>query len=205
MNSREQIYRDMKSLRLYRLKKGEMTLVQCELESYLSVLEQTEQERQSIYADLFLEDCSRQRLESWERLLAIPVNPEISEEKRREIAKKKRSISPNDFHKEGLERSLAALGIKAEIEEQPGKGKIVVTAREMADTDMTLDQAKQVFVSLMPAHLEAEFVTGGICFSEFDELNKSFDELDRMDKSWSQLEMMGKEEWTGGKSKIAEQ
>lgn len=205
MNSREQIYRDMRSLGFYRLQKGKLTLVQCELESYLSVLEQIERELQSVYADLFLEDCSRQRLESWERMLAIPINTEISEKKRREIAQKKRSISPNDFHKEGLERSLAALGIRAEIAEQAGGGKIVVTAREMADADMTLDQAKQVFRSLMPAHLEAEFVTGGICFSEFDALNKSFEELDRMDKSWSQLEMMGKEEWTGGKGKIAEQ
>lgn len=70
-----------------------------------------------------------------------------------------------------------------------------MTAKEMADNTMTLDQAKQAFNALMPAHLTAEFVTGGLSYQEFDSLDKTFAELDQMDKNWSQLEMMGMEEW----------
>ena len=63
------------------------------------------------------------------------------------------------------------------------------------DSSMTLDEAKQAFSALMPAHLEADFVTGGLNFEEFDALDRSFEQLDRLDKSWSELEMMGAEQW----------
>ena len=108
------------------------------------------------------------------------------------------AIGPSDFHREGLEQSLSALGIRAKVDEMPEKGTILVTALEIADSSMTLDQAKEAFQALMPAHLLAEFVTGGISFLEFDQLDKSFAQLDQMDKSWSQLEMMGIEEWQKG-------
>lgn len=80
-------------------------------------------------------------------------------------------------------------------EETPGGGTITVTARSLADSQMTLEQVKEAFEALIPAHLQAEFVTGGITFAEFDSLNKTFTQLDGMDKTWSQLEMMPKEEW----------
>ena len=70
-----------------------------------------------------------------------------------------------------------------------------MTATEIANSSMTLDQAKEAFNALIPAHLMAEFVTGGISFEEFDSLDYSFAQLDAMDKTFSQLEMMGMEEW----------
>ena len=72
---------------------------------------------------------------------------------------------------------------------------MVVQANEIADSNLSLDEAKQSFYSLMPAHLEAEFVTGGLDFSQFEQLGKSWSQLDAMDKSWSQLEMMGLQQW----------
>lgn len=74
--------------------------------------------------------------------LAIPVKQQIPEEKRREIVQSKMTIGPSDFHREGIEQSLSALGIKAKVEEMPEKGTILVTALEIADSSMTLDQAK---------------------------------------------------------------
>ena len=57
----------------------------------------------------------------------------------------------------------------------PEKGTILVTALEVADSSMTLDRAKEAFQALMPAAPSpAEFVTGGISFLEFDQLDKSF-------------------------------
>ena len=67
--------------------------------------------------------------------------------------------------------------------------------KSLADSQMTLEQVKEAFEALVPAHLQAEFVTGGITFAEFDSLNKTFTQLDGMDRTWSQLEMMPKEEW----------
>ena len=48
---------------------------------------------------------------------------------------------------------------------------------------------------VMLTPLEAEFVTGGLDFSQFEQLGKSWAQLDAMDKSWSQLEMMGLQQW----------
>lgn len=195
MDCRKRMYARMRSLHLYQFPKKEKSLVECELESYLSVLEPLMEELARLKKDVFIAQCGEERLAEFERLLAIPVNHEIPTQKRREIAQSKMAIGVNDFCREGLERALNAIGIKAKVEETPGGGNIIVTAKEMADNTMTLDQAKQAFNALMPAHLTAEFVTGGLSYQEFDSFDKTFAELDQMDKNWSQLEMMGMEEW----------
>lgn len=195
MDIRELFYARMRSLGLYHLPKDKSSLVCCEVESYLGVLELLWQEIESLKRDGLVQTCSAERLAEYERMLAIPVKKEIPEQKRREIAQSKMAIGPSDFHREGIEQALNSLGIRAKVEEVPESGTIRVTALEMADASMTLDQAKEAFQALMPAHLLAEFVTGGITFEEFDQLNKSFAELDQMDKNWSQLEMMKAEEW----------
>ena len=199
MNCRQQIYDRMHSLNLYDLSAEKMSLVRCELESYLSVLEPLEKEILSVINNIFAESCELDRLTEFERMLGIPVNLDIPTEQRRKILVSKISLNPSDFHREGLERSLGALGIRAKVMEQPGGTTIFVEAEKMADIKMTLDQAKEAFRELMPAHLDAEFLTGGISFSQFDALDKTFVQLDAMDKSCSQLEMMREEQWREGK------
>lgn len=203
MNLRELFYSRMRSLGIYDLSKGTQSLVCCEIESYLCVLEPLFAEIKSVRENALISSCSPECLAQYERMLAIPVKQKIPEEKRREIVQSKMAIGPSDFHKKGIEQSLSALGIVAKVEELPESGTILVTALEIADSSMTLDQAKAAFQALMPAHLLAEFMTGGISFMEFDQLDKNFEELDQMEKSWSQLEMMGIEEWQkGGKQNV---
>lgn len=193
MDCRKTIYERMRSLQLYKLEAGSM--VRAELESYLSVLEPFWQQVGRVGADALLSFCSQQRLEQFERMLGIPINPNIPLERRRQIAASRMSIGPNDFHRAGLERALDAAGIRASVQDQPGTGTLVVEANELADSSLSLDEAKQAFYSLMPAHLQAEFVTGGLDFSQFEQLGKSWSQLDAMDKSFSQLEMMGWQQW----------
>ena len=168
MDCRKRIYERMRSLRLYRLEAGSM--VRAELESYLSVLEPFWQQVGRVCADALISSC-------------------------REIAASRMSIAPSDFNRSGLEKALDAAGIRAVVQDRPGTGTLVVQANEIADSNLSLDEAKQAFYSLMPAHLEAEFVTGGLDFSQFEQLGKSWAQLDAMDKSWSQLEMMGLQQW----------
>ena len=195
MECRERMYGLMRSLCLYRFPKGETTLVQCELESYLKVLEPLMERIRAVKDNALIKTCSPVRLAEFERMLAIPVNEKIPQDKRREIALSKAGLDPSDFNSAGLQRALDSLGVRAKVEETEGGGTITVTALEMADSEMTLERAKEAFAALMPAHLEAEFVTGGLDFAQFDALGMSFAALDAMDKSWSQLEMMGEEEW----------
>lgn len=195
MDCRKQMYAQMGSLHLYRFPKEGRSLVACELESYLKVLEPMMEQIQALKKEVLAARCSEEQLTKFERMLAIPVHKEMELDKRRAIVQSKMSIGPSDFNRDGLERSLAAVGIKASVEDAPGSGTIVVTATEIANSSMTLDQAKEAFNALIPAHLMAEFVTGGISFEEFDSLDYSFVQLDAMDKTFSQLEMMGMEEW----------
>ncbi len=190
---RERMYSRMRSLRLYNLEEG--SLIRAELDSYLDVLEPLQQKILAVQQDALVQTCSEERLMAFERMLAIPVNQNIPLQERRQIAVSKMSIGPSDFHRTGIEKALNAIGVSATVEEEPGGGTITVTATGLADSQMTLDQAKQAFEALMPAHLLAEFVTGGISFAEFDSLDKTFTQLDEMDKSWSQLEMMSKAQW----------
>ena len=190
---RERMYSRMRSLRLYNLEEG--SLIRAELDSYLDVLEPLQQKILAVQQDALVQTCSEERLMAFERMLAIPVNQNIPLQERRQIAVSKMSIGPSDFHRTGIEKALNAIGVSATVEEEPGGGTITVTATGLADSQMTLDQAKQAFEALMPAHLLAEFVTGGISFAEFDSLDRTFTQLDEMDKSWSQLEMMSKAQW----------
>ena len=190
---RERMYSRMRSSRLYNLEEG--SLIRAELDSYLDVLEPLQQKILAVQQDALVQTCSEERLMAFERMLAIPVNQNIPLQERRQIAVSKMSIGPSDFHRTGIEKALNAIGVSATVEEEPGGGTITVTATGLADSQMTLDQAKQAFEALMPAHLLAEFVTGGISFAEFDSLDKTFTQLDEMDKSWSQLEMMSKAQW----------
>lgn len=190
---RERMYSRMRSLRLYNLEEG--SLIRAELDSYLDVLEPLQQKILAVQQDALVQTCSEERLMAFERMLAIPVNQNIPLQERRQIAVSKMSIGPSDLHRTGIEKALNAIGVSATVEEEPGGGTITVTATGLADSQMTLDQAKQAFEALMPAHLLAEFVTGGISFAEFDSLDKTFTQLDEMDKSWSQLEMMSKAQW----------
>lgn len=194
-NCRRQMMERMRSLGIYRLAQGERSLVECELEGYLCVLEALEEQIAAVEQNLLPDRCSPKWLAEFERMLSIPVNLAIPIQSRRRIAQSKLAIGPNDYHREGLERALGALGIRAAVKEMPGEEKITVTAQEMADSSMTLDEAKRAFSALMPAHLEADFVTGGLNFEEFDALDRTFEQLDRLDKSWSELEMMGAEQW----------
>lgn len=193
LSCRERMYSRMRSLRLYNLEEG--SLIRAELDSYLDVLEPLQQKILAVQQDALVQTCSEERLMAFERMLAIPVNQNIPLQERRQIAVSKMSIGPSDFHRTGIEKALNAIGVSATVEEEPGGGTITVTATGLADSQMTLDQAKQAFEALMPAHLLAEFVTGGISFAEFDSLDKTFTQLDEMNKSWSQLEMMSKAQW----------
>lgn len=199
MKCRTQIYDRMRSLSLYDFsKKKEKSLVECEIESYLKVLEVIEQEIHSVMEGVFAALCGEERLMEYERMLGIPINKTIPLEKRRKILESKMGLDPSDFGKKGLERSLQALGIQATVTEKPSEGKILVEPEAMADSAMTLDQAKEAFRELMPAHLNAEFLTGGLTFAQFDALNKTWADLDSMNKSWAELEVMKESQWKKG-------
>lgn len=121
MNLRELFYSRMRSLGIYDLSKGTQSLICCEIESYLRVLEPLFDEIEWLRKNAVVSSCSSERLAQYERMLAIPVKQQIPEEKRREIVQSKMAIGPSDFHREGIEQSLSALGIRAKVEEMPEK------------------------------------------------------------------------------------
>ena len=92
-------------------------MVRAELESYLSVLEPFWQQVGRVCADALISSCSRQRLEQFERMLGIPINPNISLERRREIAASRMSIAPSDFNRAGLEKES---GQSSKIDREQG-------------------------------------------------------------------------------------
>ena len=121
MNLRELFYSRMRSLGIYDLSKGTQSLICCEIESYLRVLEPLFGEIEWLRKNAVVSSCSPEHLAQYERMLAIPVKQQIPEEKRREIVQSKMAIGPSDFHREGIEQSLSALGIRAKVEEMPEK------------------------------------------------------------------------------------
>ena len=114
MDCRKQMYAQMGSLHLYRFPKEGRSLVACELESYLKVLEPMMEQIQALKKEVLAARCSEEQLTKFERMLAIPVHKEMELDKRRAIVQSKMSIGPSDFNRDGLERSLAATARRLE-------------------------------------------------------------------------------------------
>lgn len=196
MGCRESVNRLMREVGIYRFpKEGEnLSLIQCELEAYFSVLEPLEKRIQALGGNSFLIEAEEGCLRRFERMLGIPVNGQVSLETRRRMALERFQIGPNDFSLEGIKKALRAAGLEAIVRENPGSGVLTIIAQETADRALNLEEARKAVKQFLPAHLEADFQTGGLTWNELAGLNWSWASLEGLSKCWDEWEVTNLED-----------
>lgn len=175
-------------LRLYDLS-GE-SFVSRELMAYAAGLERFRQRLEQCWNDLFVSSCSLERLARWEELLDLPV-ARTDEASRREMAAVKLALGEGDFTPEGMRRSVLAAGLDADLEEDFSQGLIRITNARIIGGYQTLDEVKQQVLSMLPAHLSAEFDIGVMTWEMFEEYDLDFQTLDSRDFTWEWFDLNG--------------
>ena len=175
-------------LRLYDL--SPESLVSRELMAYAAGLERFRQRVEACWNDLFLSSCSLERLARWEELLDLPV-ARTDEASRREMAAVKLAIGEGDFTLEGMQKSVLAAGLEADLEEDFSQRLIRVTNARIIGGYQTLDEVKQQVLSMLPAHLTVEFDIGVMTWDMFEEFDLEFQDLDSRDFTWEWFDLNG--------------
>lgn len=201
MGCRQRLYGLLGKLGIYRLSRSrwegppqageELTLVECELESYLLILEGLERRMEQLLQDCFALTAGGERLAMLERQLGIPVKEELEWEGRRRRVADRLSIGASDFHREGVLRALRSAGVDCQLEELPEEGRLRVTVGQVNAGQLSLSQVKATVAALLPAHLLVELEAGGFCWEELDRAEKTWNQLDALDRTWEQLELLG--------------
>lgn len=166
-----------------------LTHVQCELEAYIAGLQCIENEIESIITNVFPQVADEQNIANFERLLCMPVKPQVPLLNRRKMVLDRLSIGPNDFNVNGMMRALRSVGVESDISEIPNQQKIKVTVKNVIGSFLSLDEVKSAVDAVAPAHLLLDVDTGSNSWVQMDFLGRSWTQLDALGKSWNNIEI----------------
>ena len=184
------------ALKLYRLTEG--SLVDRELQSYAAGLEPVEAALERIERNAFPSTCDEATLHRWETLLQLPQKPGLPLEQRRQMVEGMLAVTPADGNRAGVLRSLAAVGLAAQLEETPPLGPVVLRTDTALEGYEDLDALKRTAYGMLPAHLAAVFDVGVLTWAQFDQFGLRWSDWDGADFSWQWFDLYG--EQLGGRS-----
>lgn len=183
------ILRTLQSLRLYQFN-GE-SLVEQELQSYQAGFSMVEQELEDLGLCACVQTCDEQTLARWEWLLRLPSRADVPIQNRREIVLTKLAVSQLDSTLAGVERSIQAVGLRAQIREDPPLGELLLHSAVITGGYDTLDALKRQVFAMLPAHLGAVFDLGVLTWADFDAKDLTFAQLGEWDFTWEWFDMNG--------------
>ena len=150
MDALESMKRNLRPTGLYTL--DGTTAVDFELAAYAEALDAVSAEIRELQAESFVATASGYGLELRERAFALPAAG--GTEERRAALLALGSVKPFDFTKARLEAALAALGLAAELEEDPAGLRIAAKFQSMPSCGEAAAQKK--LETFLPAHLTVE-------------------------------------------------
>lgn len=184
---RASLYGLLESTRLYRLR-GD-SLVEAEIESYLTALERVEEKIARLMSRRFVSLCDGEGLAEWERLLEMRVNPQAEEEARRQAVLYRLAVDGNSFTCQGLLDCLASGGVIAHLEEE---GELLrIEGREFMESYFSLEEITRMAGQFVPAHLEFSLNVSVMTWEMFEEKDLSFMDWDRLDFTWEYFDIYG--------------
>ncbi len=178
----------MRSTRLYSLEEG--GLVEAELLSYASVLEEIERALASTAQEAIPLTAADSGLLAYEEVLGQDRNG-LPVDKRREMIVYALSMQPKDFDKQGIVRALRSLGIETEITEQTAEERITVKITEFSGNIRDYDKLREDARGILPAHLEIVFEMSSFTWDEFDAKDLTWDGFEANSFSWDEFEING--------------
>lgn len=183
------IYTLLEPLRLYRLRQG--SLVDAELAAYAAGLELIEGRLEELRAQAFVQTAEGSGLARHESLVGLGVRTGMSDADRRSLILYRLSTSPFDFDRRGMENSVRAAGLEADIIENFPEESLTVVTRWLIDAFADLDAVKARVNTMLPAHLGVEYDIGELTWDLFDLADPAWDGWDGMDFTWNEFDLDG--------------
>ncbi len=182
------MYELLRSTGLYSLESG--GLVEAELLSYASVLEEIEQLLQTTAQEAFPITAQNYGLVAYETLLGQD-RKELPVQDRRDMIVYALSTQPKDFDRQGISRALRSLGIETEITENPSQEQITVKITEFSGNIHDYDKLREDARAILPTHLEIIFEMSSFIWDEFDAKDLTWDEFEANSFTWDEFEING--------------
>jgi hypothetical protein len=120
--------------------------------------------------------------------VGLAPRPTLSDDARRNLILNRKGVMPFGCTAAGIENSIRAAGMEAQVIEDFAQESITVKCLEILDHALDTDRLRQKTETILPAHLILQFDTGSINWSVIDAQNLTFDELDAQDITWSEFD-----------------
>lgn len=180
----------LRPLRLYRLDGS--TLVDAELFAYAAGLSLLEEELLTLEREAFVATARDYGLSLRERLFGS-VKTALPLEDRREMLLYRGGVTAADCTRQGVERAMAASGIRCSIGENRKDGLLYINCiaflNPFADQQSVIRAAQES----LPAHLSVLFDFRALAWDDIDQRDLSFDTMEAAGLSWDQIDQFKEE------------
>ena len=174
-------------LRIYQLTGN--TLVDSELKSYATVLDEFAAALQGAELDCFISSASLQRMDRWEQLLGLAKSLGLSTGDRRARILHCLAVTPMSFTPQGIKNSLQGMGIGAAIKENIPMRSLDVKCLAFMGDYGNVYQMIEAASRVMPAHLRFTIDTGGLSWTDIEAKYLSWLDWDQEDFTWEDFDI----------------
>lgn len=163
-----------------------------ELAAYRAGVERLLQGLSQLEQDLFVETAGPQRLAAWERLLDFPLRKNLpSDENRRRRIISSLSLDERSFTMEGILTALLSAGMDAWVEEDFANNRLIIHNKGLIGDFGTIQQVIDSAQKVLPAHLEAVFLLGGVSWNQWEQLYPQWTTFDQSGKTFEEMDTEG--------------
>jgi hypothetical protein len=139
----------------------------------------------------FIQTADGEGLAAHERMVGLGTKPGLLPETRRSLVLYRLAVAPFDFTAAGVERSLLAAGVEAQVLENWPEESVIVRSNRFLDTFDGMDSLTEGLSAMLPAHLDWEFDTGLLDWDLFDQKDPSWNGWDTADFTWDMFDIDG--------------
>lgn len=184
MRAMDSMLEKLSPLGLYRLSEG--SLIMAELLSMASGLDILYEELERLEQEAFVVTANGLGLEMREQAFGAK-REETPLATRREMLLKRGAVTVNDCTKESLQQALLAVGLRALVQEIPGRQSLYINCIEQLDKTARRSDLVRAAVRYLPAHLDCDFDFGKITWEYLEQTAKSFAKLEELEYTWEDI------------------
>ena len=171
-------------LDLYHLEEG--SLVRAELLSMAKGLDIVYEALECLEQEAFVATASGFGLEMREQAFGAK-RAETPLATRREMLLRRGAVTLNDCTKESIEQALLGVGLRALVQEMPGRQQLHINCVEVLDHTARRSDLVRAAERYLPAHLELDFDFGKVTWAYLEGTGKSFAELEALEYTWDEI------------------
>lgn len=190
MEIQNRLSAQLRPLRLYRLDGS--SLVDAELAAYAAGIGFLEDTLDTLERELFVTTALDYGLSLREQLFG-GINPSLPLSDRREMLLYRGGITAADCTREGIERAVAAAGVRCSIQENRPDGLLYINCIELLNSFAGQEAVQRAAQEFLPAHLDALFDFRDLSWNAIDIRALDFNAMDAAGRTWDQIDQFEEE------------